>query len=290
MEIAEKAMTLDEQIAGFALRTVATPPGNVTWREAGAASAPALVLLHGIGSASASWVEQLAAARDGRLPLRVLAWDAPGYGASTALTASAPTAADYALRMWAWLDALQVGRIALAGHSLGALMAAAATHQQPARVLSLTLLSPAQGYGRADAALRDSKLNDRLKALETLGPQGMAERRGAAMLSPAATPQQVAFIQGVMAQINPAGYTQAARMLSRGDIAADLQGLACPVTIASGSADTITPPDGCAALASAVGAPYLSLGAVGHACALEAGFAVTTLLGDAARHAQGTTP
>ncbi|MCB2029761.1 MAG: alpha/beta hydrolase, partial [Rhodoferax sp.] len=53
----------------------------------------------------------------------------------------------------------------------------------------------------------------------------------------------------------------------------------CPVTIANGESDTITPPQAARALALAIGAPYVSLGAVGHSCALQAGAQVNRLLG-----------
>jgi hypothetical protein len=105
------------------------------------------------------------------------------------------------------------------------------------------------------------------------------------MLSAGASPEQIAFIQSVMAQVNPAGYTQASHMLAGGDLADDLQAmpaaLLASAVVASGSVDGITPAEGCQALAQATGLPYLSLGPVGHACALEAGAAVTRLLADA---------
>jgi len=171
------------------------------------------------------------------------------------------------------------GPLTLVGHSLGALMAARAALLAPARVARLVLLAPAQGYANADAALREKKLRDRLAALEQLGPAGMARQRAGAMLSAHASAGQIAFVEQVMAAIRPAGYTQAARMLAGGDLAADLRALHCPVTVASGSADTITPADGCRALALAVGARYESLGEVGHSCALEAAARVNALIG-----------
>ena len=82
-----------------------------------------------------------------------------------------------------------------------------------------------------------------------------------------------------MAAIHPGGYTQAAHMLSGGDLRHDLAQITCPRTIASGSADTVTPPEGCQVLAQALAISYVSLGAVGHSCALEAGAAVNRLLG-----------
>jgi pimeloyl-ACP methyl ester carboxylesterase len=275
-------MNHNQRLNAHPVKMTPTPMGQVAWRGAGAASAEVMVLLHGIGSGSASWLHQLDAATQGGLPLRVLAWDAPGYGASEALAPAQPTAGDYAQRMWAWLDALHVGAVHLVGHSLGALMAAAATRQQPGRVNSLTLLSPAQGYGSASAEVRQAKLQDRLQNLKTLGPEGMAQKRGAAMLSPQASAEQIGFITGVMAQINPAGYTQASHMLANCNLLADLKEVLCPIRVASGSADSITPPAGCQDVAETAKAPYQSLGTVGHACALEAGAAVTQLLAEAA--------
>ncbi|EGD01141.1 putative hydrolase, partial [Burkholderia sp. TJI49] len=64
-------------------RCAAGAAGTIGYREAGAQQAGRtlpVVLLHGIGSGAASWVCQLDALGASR---RVLAWDAPGYGAST---------------------------------------------------------------------------------------------------------------------------------------------------------------------------------------------------------------
>lgn len=256
----------------------------VQFRRAHSASAGATVthvLLHGIGSASASWLAQLQQAASSAHPAsHVLAWDAPGYGASTALPMAAPQAADYASRLWQWLDVLHVIEpVTLVGHSLGALMAAAAVRQQPARIARLVLLAPASGYARASTEIREKKLADRLANLAALGPAGMAHKRAGAMLSSDASAPQLAFVQYVMAQIDPAGYTQAARMLAGGDLLSDLRASTCSRLVASGDADTITPPPGCQAAAHDAGAPYRSLGAVGHSCALQAADLVNRLVG-----------
>jgi len=279
-------MPLNEQLAQFALERAVTPHGLVRFRSArtpGFEGAVTHVLLHGIGSASASWLAQLVQARqDTAPPCHVLAWDAPGYGGSDPLPMETPTARDYAQRVWAWLDAVEVDTrapLTLVGHSLGALMAARAVLLAPARVSRLVLLAPAQGYATAAAAVREQKLSERLTNLAQLGPAGMARKRAGAMLSPAAGSEQVAFVEHVMAGIVPHGYSQAARMLAGGDVLADLAQVHCPVTIASGSADTVTPVAGCRSLAQAVAAPYVTLGEVGHSCALEAGALVNRLIG-----------
>ena len=280
--------SLTEQLAQFPTRSspATATAGRVQFRHAcspGYAGAVTHVLLHGIGSASASWLAQLSQVRSTAKPAsHVLAWDAPGYGDSDALDIETPGAADYATRLWAWLDAVDADTespFTLVGHSLGALMAASAALQRPERVQRLVLLAPAQGYATADPQLREKKLSDRLANLAQWGPAGLAGQRVGAMLSPQASADQRAFVEQVMTAIRPHGYRQAARMLSQADIGADLARVRCSVTIASGSADTVTPSDGCEALARSIHAPYVGLGAVGHSCALQAAPRVNTLIG-----------
>jgi pimeloyl-ACP methyl ester carboxylesterase len=235
------------------------------------------VLLHGIGSASGSWLMQLEAAHG--KDKGVLAWDAPGYSASSPVAPTHPQADAYAARMWAWLDALHVSQpITLVGHSLGALMATCAAAQRPAQVTRLVLLAPAQGYARASAPDRDKKLNDRLDQLAQLGPEGLGLERGAGMVSHNAPPELVRYAQSMMSQINVPGYTQAAHLLAAGDLLSDLAQVSCPVTVASGRLDNATPMAACQAVAQAANTPWLNLGLVGHACALEAAAHVNAIL------------
>jgi pimeloyl-ACP methyl ester carboxylesterase len=252
--------------------------GQVQYRVAGLAAKTTHVLLHGIGSGSASWSAQLAAAEQAQ-HLRLLAWEAPGYGMSSALPQTTPEAHDYALRMWQWLDHLQVETpICLVGHSLGALMAARAARLQPQRIRRLVLLAPARGYGDASTEERTRVLQTRLQSLQTLGPQGMANARAAAMLSPQAKPEWVAAVRDTMSQIRPPGYTQAVHMLCSGRLLHDVRQLSLDITVASGESDGITSPQACDDVALAAGQSRISLGPVGHACALEASAAVNELL------------
>lgn len=272
-------MSFQASLSGIPLQSAHADGGVLRYRVAGRNGRVTHVLLHGIGSASASWVLQLQAAQgDDRVQL--LAWDAPGYGASSALPAESPRATDYAARLWTWLDAVGATEpVLLVGHSLGALMATRAAAERPDRVGRLLLLAPARGYGSAPAAERERRLNERLATLQSLGPAGMADRRAAAMLSPNASAEQVAFVHDTMAQVVPAGYVQAARLLAGGDLIGDLLRVRCPIAVACGAADTITPPEACAAVAQAAGVALQDLGPVGHACPLEAAAAVNQLLG-----------
>ena len=268
-----------DALSGGVRSLVDTPLGSIQFRSAGTAVHVTHVLLHGIGSASASWAYQLGAAV-GQSGLRVLAWDAPGYGRSAPVDRAVPAAQDYAERLWSWLDALYVSRpVVMVGHSLGALMAASAARLRPDRISRLVLLAPARGYGDAPQAERERVVQGRLSNLQQLGPEGMARARAAAMLSPGADPALQEAVRETMAQIDPAGYTQAVHMLGQGRLAHELKTWSGPLQIASGEADTVTTPAACEALASDVAQVRISLGPVVHACPLEAAAAVNPLLG-----------
>jgi pimeloyl-ACP methyl ester carboxylesterase len=260
---------------------------NIDFLASGAAPKKAnsvVVLLHGIGSGAASWQRQLAATQANQ-SVSLLAWNAPGYARSVPLDEPHPTAGDYAKALWEWIEAMAIRvPITLVGHSLGALIAASATLQKPALVKRLVLLAPALGYGDEPVATQEKIIQQRLSNLRELGVTGMAAARAPAMLSTNATAAQIQIVQDVMSQLNPVGYEQAVRMLSTGQLIADLAKLQIDhkeivIDVASGSSDSITPPHKCELAAKAAKTQLIDLGAVGHVCALEGHSAVNHLLG-----------
>ena len=96
-------MTLIEKLAEFPVKTVTVQGQQQAYREAG--QGEYLVLLHGISSGSASWVNQLEVLSH---HFHVIAWDAPGYGKSDELLTDQPNATDYAKRLAALLDVLKL--------------------------------------------------------------------------------------------------------------------------------------------------------------------------------------
>lgn len=250
-----------------------------------------LVCLHGIGSGAASW-QQVAARLQG--VARVIAWDAPGYGASTPLLVPEPSAKDYAERLHEWLDALDVQRCILVGHSLGALMAAAAASaggmrgsRGAARFEQVVLISPARGYG-ADAQRADSVRDERLETLARLGIGGMAAQRSQRLLSDAAGELARQWVRWNMARLNPAGYRQAIELLCGDDLLGYLP-LAAPTQVWVGGGDVITPPAACAEVALAADTPLRLLGSLGHASYVEQPEAVAELLAGLVQEQQGRT-
>jgi pimeloyl-ACP methyl ester carboxylesterase len=245
-----------------------TRSGRIEWIEAG--SGEALVLLHGIGSAARSWSAQLAGplARSRRL----IAWNAPGYGQSLPLPADAPRAADYAAALADLLDALGIAGCDLLGHSLGALIATSFAAGSPQRVASLTLASCAVGHARLDADERARLLESRIADVRDLGARGMAEKRGPRLVTPDAPEAIRAAVIDTMGSVEPMGYEQAARMLSAGDLFADLARLppGLPVEVICGAEDVITPPAINERVAAArPGTPFTLVPQAGHAVYLE---------------------
>ncbi|MGS0896390.1 alpha/beta fold hydrolase [Burkholderia stagnalis] len=251
-------------------RGAAGAAGTIGYREAGAQHAGRalpVVLLHGIGSGAASWVRQLDALGASR---RVLAWDAPGYGASTPVHGASPAAADYAAVLNAWLEALGIERCVLVGHSLGAIVAGGLARVMPGRIAGLLLISPAGGYGSAPVETRESRRDARLAMLAELGPEGLAEKRSGNMLSGFASEDARAWVRWNMARVVPAGYAQATHLLANADLAADLAGFRGRAAVAVGANDAITPPAACERIAAALHVGLQVIPQAGHAGYVEA--------------------
>ena len=247
---------------------VSLPHGTLSYLEAGC-GAP-VVLLHGIGSAARSFQAQF----EGLAPRwRVLAWNAPGYGGSACFHEDWPTVDGYAEAVETWLAALSIDAAHFVGHSLGSLIAARVAAKHPERVKSLTLASCAIGHACLPAAERERLLAGRIGDVDTLGPRAMAEMRGPRLLGPDASLKHIRAVVDNMASVDPRGYAQAARMLSSGDMLADVAALSrqMPVQVIFGTADIITPPEANLRVATArAGIVVATIESAGHALYVEA--------------------
>ena len=102
-------------------------------------SGPALLLVHGLGGSGAQWSAQLAALGQA---FRVVAPDLRGHGRSDAPTDGEQAIAAYVDDLLAVADALGLERFAVAGHSMGALVASELAARAPQRVRALALVDP----------------------------------------------------------------------------------------------------------------------------------------------------
>ncbi|MGC1503741.1 MAG: alpha/beta hydrolase [Sulfitobacter sp.] len=105
------------------------------YREQG--TGPAVVLIHGVGLQSAAWQPQMAELAKG---YRAIALDMPGHGGSDPL----PTGAQLG-KFVTWCEqairALELGPVSVAGHSMGALIAAGLAVTNPTIVERVALLN-----------------------------------------------------------------------------------------------------------------------------------------------------
>lgn len=208
------------------------------WREHSGAG-PVLLALHGIGSRARGFDALAACLPD----WRVIAWDAPGYGASDPLTQNWPLAGDYAQALARLLDRLELARVHVLGHSLGTLIGAAFARAHPDRVAGLVLASCAQGGGVSPGSDLPPVHATRLTDLQTLGAAAFAASRAPRLVhKPDENPDLVAEVAGGMACVRLPGYAQAVRMLASGDLAADCARLVVPCAVVVGAEDIVTPP------------------------------------------------
>jgi pimeloyl-ACP methyl ester carboxylesterase len=253
--------------ADFPVREIEVAGRVFSYRTNG--DGPTLVLLHGIGSGSGSWFHQLHGLAN---RFRMVAWYAPGYGRTTPVAPGTPDASDYADALRLFLTALDVEPDILLGHSLGAMMAGRYVAVYKPALRALIFADPANGYGAADEATRSQKMNARLAMVDDLGPDGMAASRSSNLLSADAGDDAMALVRWNMSQIHPEGYRQATRMLAQGHLMGDAARYDGPVLVMGGSEDTVTPEEGCRAVAAAFrNAEYRTLPGVGHASYVENG-------------------
>ena len=241
--------------------------GEISVRTAGSGSH--VVLLHGIGSGSGSWVYQLAGLS---ACYAVTAWDAPGYGSSTPVSATAPSVDDFADRFAALVDALSLDRFLLVGHSLGALIASRYAAEYPARLRGLILADPAAGHARLTKKERAARYESRLKPFAALGAERYAEQRAGNLLVRDATKEHLALVRRNMAQLTLEGLSAAARVLSGGDLLADVAQFDGPAIVLCGAEDKVTPPEICRPVAGAFpgGRPFHLIENAGHASYIDA--------------------
>lgn len=229
-----------------------------------------MIFLHGIGSGARSW-RSLFQSLSG-CGLRLIAWDAPGYGISTAVEGEKPLPAAYAAALAEFAAALRIDRFHLVGHSLGSLIATTFARAHPDRLRSLTLASIAPGQAHLPQDERARLRDGRLKTLAEMGVEGMARARGPALLSADASEDMRRSVIETMAALRPDGFRQAVYMLSQGDTRSVLAEVspALAVQIVFGDADTVTPPESNRRTAGARPlAPINVIAGAGHAVYIE---------------------
>jgi pimeloyl-ACP methyl ester carboxylesterase len=143
-------------VAQVRRRTVWQGGDRVVVREAGPADGPAVVLLHGLASDGGTWEPSIPALAEHGL--HVVAPDLLGHGESDKPVAGGYSLDGFAGSLRSLLDALDLSRATLVGHSLGGAIAMHFAFHHPAYAERLVLVASG-GLGRqVHVALRAAAL------------------------------------------------------------------------------------------------------------------------------------
>lgn len=209
---------------------------EIEYREAGPAGAPAILCLHGYGSSSAGYRAQLAGLSD---RFRVVAWNAPGYGASTLLSVTEPAATDYMAAAADLMAALGIARAVVVGSSWGSVIAVNLAASQPARFAALVLSAPNTARGTQSAEARDAALAEARRSLARTDDDRAAV---ANRLLPREAPAPVrALVERLRDDLTPEGGLAAMHMLFTTHTPSVIGRVQCPVAIVAGSRDRLAP-------------------------------------------------
>lgn len=204
------------------------------------AGAP-LLLIHGVGMRAEAWGPQIAALANG---FHVIAVDMPGHGESDPLPGD-PRLPDYVAWAARVIEALGLGPVSVAGHSMGSLIAGGLAVERPDLVARAALLN---GVHRRSETARAAVL---ARAAEIAAGAGGIEAPLARWFddSQSALREQVA---GWLRSVSPKGYAAAYRAFAEGDgVYADRLGaVRCPLLVLTGDGDANSTPEMTRAMAA----------------------------------------
>jgi pimeloyl-ACP methyl ester carboxylesterase len=229
-----------------------------------------LVFIHGALNDHSVWAAQQRYFAEQALatPLQVLAFDLPGHGASAGpALASVAAMADWLL---ARLDAAGIGQAALAGHSMGALIALEAAGKAPQRVTHLALLGCAYPMKVADALL-DSARNDEMRAIDMVTKWSHTPGHA-----------DTETLRQLMQRMSGANllHTDLAACNAYDNGLAAASAVRCPTLFMVGAADLMTPPKAAQQLVAAIPQAQRITLAAGHAMMAEQPQAVSAALAE----------
>lgn len=223
------------------------PFGETTYREAGLSNAGktnSVVFVHGVGMQSAAWEPQLQALGATH---HVIALDMPGHGGSDCLPLGVSLSV-YVEWLVAALDALQLDRVNLVGHSMGALISGGVAVTHSSRLDRVALLN---GVFCRDAA-----------ASEAVKARAQQIQKGAFDLETPlkrwfgdSGPEQTARkkVSEWLSAVNIEGYATAYTAFAEGDAhyADRFSNISCPLLALTGRDDLNSSPEMSQAMADA---------------------------------------
>ena len=208
---------------------------DIAWRQDGAG--PALLMLHGVGSAMDSF-DLLVAHLGARF--RMLRYDLRGHGRSGKPPAPYDLA-HYVQDAVDLLDARGIDRAHVLGFSFGGMIAQALAIAHPARVEGLVLVSSVAGR----TAEEQSRMRERADTLEREGAAGTIEAAIERWFTPGFRERHPDVVEARIRRAmgnDPKGYAAAYRVFATADMNEALAGIRAPTLVMTGEHDVGSTP------------------------------------------------
>ncbi len=226
------------------LRYVSHKGGRLAYRETG--TGPTLFLLHGMNGSSQSWAYLFRALG---ASFRVVAWDAPSFGASDVFGDSVD---DYVNAAKALTDALELRDVVVIGHSMGGVVAARLAADRDASTAGLVLSSTHLGFARPKGEALLARYATRIDRISADNADMTYGIERAQRIAPEGTSDAVIrFLANVAMGARMEGIRDGGRMCQETDNARIGQRVSVPVLILSGGEDTVISPEMHASLVAA---------------------------------------
>jgi pimeloyl-ACP methyl ester carboxylesterase len=238
---------------------------RIAYERAG--DGPPLLLLQGyVGDGSTTWRRQIDALAD---EFTVVAWDAPGAGASSDPPESFGMTG-YADCLAGFVDALRLERPHVAGLSFGGALAIEFCRRHPAVPKSLILASAYAGWGGSLPADQAEQRLRQALALADLSPEECVQALLPTMFSDRVPPESSAAFGASIAGFHPAGLRAMARAVAA-DLSDALPQIHVPTLLVYGDRDARAPLAIAEHLRAVLPASTLVvLPGAGHVCNVEA--------------------
>lgn len=224
----------------------------LTVHDTGPADAPALLLLHSLGTSAAVW-EPLMPALTG---YRVIRPDMRGHGGTKA------TPGPYSIDLLAHdalavLQQLGIDRVAVVGLSIGGLIAQQLVYLAPNRVTALVLMDTALAIPPA------SLWAERAATVRASGMAAVVDGVVARWLTPAAPAHTVEHLRQMILATQPEGYAACGEAIAAADLHSQSGNIGVPTLVIVGADDPATPVASAEALRNTI--PGARLEIVAHA-------------------------
>ena len=229
-------------------------------------SGPPLLLLHGAVSDGRVWRRELDALSDA---FTVVAWDAPGCGASSDPPATFRMP-DYGACLAAFVDALGFDHVHVLGHSYGSALALELFRQRPSPCAQS---DPGRGVPGWAGSLAPAEIERRVRFAWNFDPgsePGFDPTTMRGLFSDVMPGDRAAELRQIMSEIRPAGTATMAHALAEADLRDVLPHIDVPVLLLYGDADERSPLRVAEALHQAIeGSKLAVMPGLGHMCYLE---------------------